>query len=419
MRRKLSVLAVAIVALTSFVQTLAQDISMAEESWETLYAKGKQYRERANTFRALECLEKAEQLYFETNSSDADTLTAEGKTIRRELAQTYFARGKFQKCIDLCRTVLYPDTIDADLYLIARSFEKMERTDSAFLYQFMVAERNIENYNNLVSLAGTLIANEQPEDALTLLNAYCEIDSTNLSVNTVKAYALHQAKRFKEAITEYEKLKAEGDDRCSTNYYLGLSYYRNKNICDAYDLLYRAVEQSNRENTGILSRFGVVELAVGYGNVPLFLDQKHSEGGFREDSYLRTFFENGEIKNRLSIIKEINEQGVADIEEAIEKMQPNKDMLFFLYNNIGNSFANDYPDRAIPYYNKARDIYSDRSNIYYQLAYCYHLKKDYRRELQCYEDYLRYAPKDEDPNTLEYAKECIDECKKVLFMKGN
>ena len=34
-----------------------------------------------------------------------------------------------------------------------------------------------------------------------------------------------------------------------------------------------------------------------------------------------------------------------------------------------------------------------------------------------YELYLQYAPESEDPDTKEYAKECIEECKKVLFMK--
>lgn len=44
--------------------------------------------------------------------------------------------------------------------------------------------------------------------------------------------------------------------------------------------------------------------------------------------------------------------------------------------------------------------------------------KDYKREQQNFELYLKYAPKEEDPETIAYAKECIDECKRMLFMKG-
>ena len=76
-------------------------------SWEELYNQGKYYREHSNSFRAMQFLEQAESLH----SSD---------TVRRELALTYFNRGHYQKCIDLCRSVLYPDTLDSDLYLMAR-----------------------------------------------------------------------------------------------------------------------------------------------------------------------------------------------------------------------------------------------------------------------------------------------------------
>ena len=32
--------------------------------------------------------------------------------------------------------------------------------------------------------------------------------------------------------------------------------------------------------------------------------------------------------------------------------------------------------------------------------------------------YLKYAPKEEDPETIAYAKECIDKCKKIQWLKG-
>lgn len=380
--------------------------AQTESSWEELYQKGIYFKEHSNSFRAMQYLEQA----IEIHPSD---------TIRRELASTYYNRGKYQKCIDLCQSLLYPDTLETDLYLIARSFEKLEKIDSALVYEIMVADKNIENYNNLVSLCNTLIAAEDLDGALCYLDAYCAVDSTNSSINTVKAYALHKKDRHKEAIRVYEKLKEEGDDRSSTNYYLGLSYYRNKNILDAYDLLKRAVDQTNRKNSAILARFGVVELAVRSGIIPFFPDQKHSEGGYRDDSYLRPIFENvTDFDERMALVDSINKEGIADIQEAIELMQPNKDMLFYLYNNIGNTFTEKRkPKDAITYYNKAKTIYSDRSNIYYQLAYSYHLLKDYKSEMSNYELYIKYAPEDEDPNTIEYAKECIDDCRKVLFMK--
>lgn len=223
-------------------------------SWQQLYEQGKYYLEHSNSFRAMQYLEQANLLH----SSD---------TIRRELAQTYYNRGKFQQSIDLCRSVLYPDTLDADLYLMARSFEKMEKADSALKYQMMVAERNIENYNNLATLCNTLINVSLIDQALLYLNAYCAIDSTNSAINSVKAYALHRADRHKEAIAVYEKLKEEGDDRKTTNYYMGLSCFRVGRMVEAYDLLYRAVEQTDWKDATILSRFGAVETSITLSHI--------------------------------------------------------------------------------------------------------------------------------------------------------
>lgn len=403
-------IALILFALNLVVCAFAQS---TEDSWEELYEKGKYYREHSNSFRAMEYLEKAEQLH----SSD---------TIRRELALTCYNRGKFQKCIDLCRSVLYPDTLDADLYLMARSFEKMEKLDSALVYQYMVADRNIENYNNLVSLCNTLISSDAIDDALQLLDAYCAIDSANSSINTVKAYALHKAGRYDEAVGVYSRLKEEGDDRSSTNYYLGLSYYLSKKqkykIAMAYELLRRAVDQTQRKNAAILARFAITELALNPGTAPLnesWLDESRLR--IIGDSYLKEElkgFSLASFKEVAAKTDSLNQQGKADMKEAIELMQPNKDMLFYLYNHCGNKMAEVFKtEEAIEYYNLAKSVYSDRYNLYYQLAVQYHRIKDYRKEMQSYENYIKYAPANEDPETIQYAKECIAECKKVLFMK--
>lgn len=372
--------------------------AMEDLPWQQLYEQGKYYMEHSNSFRAMQFLEQANQLH----SSD---------TIRRDLAQTYYNRGKFQQSIDLCRSVLYPDTLDADLYLMARSFEKMEKADSALKYQMMVAERNIENYNNLATLCNTLINVSLIDQALLYLNAYCAIDSTNSAINSVKAYALHRADRHKEAIAVYEKLKAEGDDRKTTNYYMGLSCFRVGRMVEAYNLLYRAVEQTDWKDATILSRFGAVETAITLSHV--------YNADLKEGSPLAKVLDGTTARDRFKKVIEINDQGAEDIETAIELMLPNKDMLFYLYNHIGNSYAAQYQDsKSVIWYQKACEIYSDRFNVYYQMAAAYRRMKDYKREQQNFELYLKYAPKEEDPETIAYAKECIDECKRMLFMKG-
>ena len=393
-----------------YVLGYAQDVTF-DGPWEELYQKGKYYREHSNSFRAMQYLEEAEKLH----SSD---------TIRRELAMTYFNRGRYQKCIDLCQSVLYPDSLDSDFYLIARCYEKMEKADSALNYQLIVAERNIENYNNLATLCNTLIGADLIDDALAYVDAYCAIDSTNSTINSVKAFALHKAGKHKEAIKVYEQLRAEGDDRSSTNYYLGLSYYLSKGVSYnnalAYDLLHRAVEQTKRKNAAILARFAVSEISMNQAyvyNLEKLYD--NPEYHLLQDSFLKQQFDGVEdFKEQQKIVAAINKQGLEDLDEAIELMQPNKEMLFYLFDHVGNRMTEMYQSKdAIFYYNRAKGVFPNRFNIYYQLAVNYHRLKDYKNEMACYEKYIELAPDDEDPDTIEYAKECIAECRKVLFMK--
>ena len=403
MKRLVSLL----IAVLPLMAGWAQEQQADPLSWQQLVAEGRRYREQGNSFRALQLFQQADAM----QSND---------TVRREFANCLFVRGQYRRCIDLCQSMLEPDSLEQDLYLIARCYEKLEQTAEAFRYQMLVADRNIENYNNLLSLCQTLIGNEQYEDALTMLDRYCAIDSTNAAVNTVKAYALHKANRFDEAIRLYEQLVAEGDARASTLYYLGLSYYRKKHMAEAYDLLKRAVEKSGRNNTNILSRFGVVELAIKRDQITWVNNHRPTPDSL---SILNLFdMDNKDIvkeyKRLDSICEEINLQGISDIHEAIEKMYPDPETVYYLQNSIANMYFWKSEDKkAIEYFRKSLESAPGHYNVYYNMAISYHNLKDYRNEMKCYEKFLEMAKPDEDPNALRYAREAVEECRKVLFMK--
>lgn len=394
-------------AVLSLMVGRAQGQQTDSLSWQQLVAEGRHYREQGNSFRALLLFQQADSI----QSND---------TIRRELANCLFVRGQYRRCIDLCQSMLEPDSLEQDLYLIARCYEKLEQTVEAFRYQVLVADRNIENYSNLVSLTKTLVDAENYADALTLLDRYCAIDSTNAAVNTVKAYALHKANRHDEAIRVYEQLIADGDTRASTLYYLGLSYYRKKYMGEAYDVLKQAVARSGRNNSNILSRFGVVELNIKRDQITWTTNHRP----IRDSLSILNLFDMdnrhviGEYKRLDSICESINQQGIFDIEEAIEKMYPDPEVLYYLENSIANMYFWKSKDKkAVEYFRKCLEHSPEHANVYYNMAYCYHKLKDYKNELNCYEKFLEMAKPDEDPNALQYAREAVEECRKVLFMK--
>ena len=83
--------------------------------------------------------------------------------------------------------------------------------------------QDIENQNNTIALAQNFLSMEQPDSALTYLCRYTSIDSTDLNINRLKAYAYNQAGLHQDAIKLYQKIRQSGDRQASTEYYLGLS----------------------------------------------------------------------------------------------------------------------------------------------------------------------------------------------------
>ena len=71
--------------------------------------------------------------------------------------------------------------------------------------------QDIENQNNTIALAQNFLSIEQPDSALTYLCRYTSIDSTDLNINRLKAYAYNQAGLHQDAIKLYQKIRQSGD----------------------------------------------------------------------------------------------------------------------------------------------------------------------------------------------------------------
>ena len=172
-------------------------ISANAQDWHELYKKGQEYEKKSMTVKAMTCYEEA----LKISNND---------TILRAVANCLYMRGYYRKCINLCREIIERDENNEDLTLIAKCYEKISIPDSSVVYQKILANREIENYSNLMSLARNLADIQEYDTAIVYLDRYYKVDSTNLIVNTQRAYTLFQLERFKEAEAEYRKLLDAG-----------------------------------------------------------------------------------------------------------------------------------------------------------------------------------------------------------------
>ena len=113
--------------------------------WNSLYSAAKICIEKTDYFTASRYLEMA------SNIRKSDTL-------QRKLAVCYFNRGYYKKCNEICLSVLSPDTLESDLFLLTRSMKKANTDpETQLFYQKLLFNKNILNQTNTINLAQNLI----------------------------------------------------------------------------------------------------------------------------------------------------------------------------------------------------------------------------------------------------------------------
>ena len=315
---------------------LMQDSLRADSTnWQLMLRLADAYQEKNRTKRAQELYERAMGLHV----SD---------TLQRALAKCYYSRGYYRKSIDLCNVLLRQDTIDEDLVLVARCYERMGDVDSTIAYRELIAERDIEDYGNVQSLARIYNQVGMNEMALYYLDLYYNVDSTNLTVNNLRAYILHELRQFDEEIVEYKKLREAGFRDATSLYYAGVANARIGQRKEAFELLDEARE--------------------------------------------RSIIPNGYIYAELSMVCDIvgeYEAGIWHAETAIDLLLPDTALMYSVYDQKAMNEVAKFKYRdAIESYKRSLDYQKNLTNIC-QLAYLYGALRDERNEQRYYELFLK------------------------------
>lgn len=323
--------------MTSKTQLVLMQDSLTADStnWQLMLRLADAYQEKNRTKRAQELYERAIQLHV----SD---------TLQRALAKCYYSRGYYRKSIDLCNNLLQKDTIDEDLVLVARCYERMGDVDSTIAYRELIAERDIEDYGNVQSLARIYNQVGMNEMALYYLDLYYNVDSTNLTVNNLRAYILHELRQFDEEIEEYRKLREAGFRDATSLYYAGVANARIGRRKEAFELLDEARE--------------------------------------------RSIIPNGYIYAELSMVCDIvgeYEDGIKHAETAIDLLLPDTSLMYSVYDQKAMNEVAKFKYRdAIESYKRSLDYQKNLTNIC-QLAYLYGALRDERNEQRYYELFLK------------------------------
>ena len=170
-----SIIILSLLAVMTVTAKAQQNVDTTD--WNSLSSAAKTCIEKTDYFTASRYLEMASKI----RPSD---------TLQRKLAVCYFHRGYFKKCSDICLSVLSPDTLESDLFLLTRSLKKSDADpEMQLVYQRILFNKNPLNQTNTINLAQNLMGMDSVSVAIDCLLKYCEIDSTNISINELKARA--------------------------------------------------------------------------------------------------------------------------------------------------------------------------------------------------------------------------------------
>lgn len=352
-----------------YARTSIYQLPSDSTDWKVYYMQGEEYHRKGKLQKSLSNYKKALSIHV----SD---------TIVHALANCYYQRGYYQQSIELYNTFIKKDSSETKLNTIAKCYDKLEKPDSALIYRKIIAMQDIENQNNTIALAQNFLSMEQPDSALTYLCRYTSIDSTDLNINRLKAYAYNQAGLHQDAIKLYQKIRQSGDRQASTEYYLGLSYAYTDSLSQAYDYLVRANNLSERKNAYILSQLGVIGSKIG-------------------------------------MIKESQQ----DIKDALDLLQPDKQLVISLYETAATNHIqlHQYKD-AIACYDKILKENPEKLHMLYQTAFLYGKLQQPEQEAVYYEKFIKAVEQAGKPkkyiNMLQDAESYIKELNVERFFQG-
>ena len=185
----------------------------------------------------------------------------------RGLAECYYRRGDYRKCIAILEGVssVSQDSLTHEsLRQLVYSHKYFKNTLSEIRWGEILLKKYPFDGEMTAEIARVYNLDDVnlPQRANALAKAYCRNDSTNLSVLLQYADSYLFQKDYANALPIYQKLLALGDSTFNVYYSIGMCHVRLENLPEARSYLKDAAEINQHKNIACLYRLGEVCLAL-------------------------------------------------------------------------------------------------------------------------------------------------------------
>lgn len=341
---------------------LANNAKAQQGIFRELALKGDSCMKIHDTFHAM-------QFYIAGVEADSTDIG-----IRRKLASCYRKVGDNRACVN-CLDRMPKDSVSHDdMRMFYYSYLSLGNSAKAATWGERITERYPYDSDVTASLASLYNSTNKPERAeITTKNYITQCDSTNIFVNSEYAYSLFLQLKYDEAIPQYEKIIANGNDDYKSNFVLGMCYDGSNDTAKARKHLAKAASLKD-DSSYCLYRLALTEEALMMDSLAAEHFNRSLETAMPQSRAFRTYAK------------------LASVYFALHK-----------YAEAARAFelaiAYDSDDKALNYYNAAQMFIADGNTIKADL-------------------YLRlFIEKANKPNNDEYTKELIETARKQLGRK--
>ena len=348
----------AIELLSALVQPGAMDETVLSELADCHFQSGA-YEDAAGTYFMLSSFRPDNVLY----------------KIRQ--MQAFYRLKAFPESIQAGRAVLQLDSIPAVVSYVGDAFRQMEQQDSALWYYRRALAMKPMNESVVAKAVNVYITKGDYDGAVAVTEPFLAEDPDNTTIAPLKGLALYRKGDYDAAVEVFQRQEDIGNDSYPIHYYLGQSYWHT-------EVIYRAQKE-------LLAAWQIdsSDVNLAYAIAAVLTESRYD-------------FEDG-VKPWL--------------DKAWEMIQPDPLIASRIQQQYGLGYyrTQETWDKAIEHYKEAYRYNPKSISSLSTIAYCYEMKKDYRRALQWYEKYLQVARP--GSQGYEFAKKSVEFLKAELFME--
>lgn len=285
--------------------------------------------------------------------------------------QSFYRLRNYPASINAGKDVLQLDSIAAVASFIGDAYQRLEQPDSALYYYRQALAWKPANAAVVAKASNILIARRDFDGALAQTAAYLESDPDNPVVAPIQGLAYYRNDDYDNAIQVLQRQEDLGNDIYPVHFYLGQSYWQAK-------VIYRAEK----------------ELVAAWQIDSSDVNLAYSIAAVKAEAF-RPF--DKDVKPWLDKVNDM--------------LTPDPQMMSRLHQQYASGYHKEQNlDKAIEHFKESYRYNPKHISALSSIAYCYELKKDYKRALEWYEKYIKLAK----PGTKGYAFAA----KSIEWLKG-